>query len=119
MTPEMADSERARPTLVEQACRNLWAAALAQAVEDFLTEPMDLRSLPACVGRSRRYEYGRSLLNQHELRAVRVYRWLFEDGLDETGSAGWVCEALGLDLEYVRRRAKERRTLMRTFMTVS
>ena len=100
---EMADSDRARPNRVEQACRNLWAAVLAQAVEDFLAGSADIGRLQlGSMGRSRRYTYGASMQNQYELMAGRVSKWLFKDNGGDTGSFLWICEALGLDRGYVR-----------------
>ena len=121
---EMDDTLRARPNLAEQACRNLWAAVLAQAVEDYLTEPADLsRYMLIHTSRSRKYQYEQSMRNQYELQTARVTTWLFEDDRVEVGAFPWICEALGLDRGYVRQRARERKAAngrsMRTFMTVS
>ena len=115
---EMDDALRARPNLAEQTCRNLWAAVLAQAVEDYLVEPGDFARFMPSASRSRRYNYAQSMRNQHERRQDRVATWLFEDGRIEPGSLAWICDALGLDKGYVRQRAKRRRSPMRTFMTV-
>ena len=121
---EMVDALRAQPNKAEQACRNLWAAVLAQAAEDFLSEPVDVGRLQlGSMGRSRRYAYGESLRNQQELMAGRVSKWLFEDSGGDVGSFPWICEALGLDRGYVRQHARARKASkgrpMRTFMTVS
>ena len=116
---EMDDTLRVRPTLAEQACRNLWAAVLAQAVEDYLAEPGNFARFISNVSRSRRYNYAQSMRNQHERRQDRVTAWLFEEEtVGDAGSFPWICDVLGLDRSYVRQRAKMRRVPMRTFMTV-
>ena len=116
---EMDDTLRARPNLAEQACRNLWAAVLAQAVEDYLAEPGDFARFVPSACRSRRYDYAQSMRNQHNRQATRVARWLFEEETArDVGSFPWICDTLGLDRGYVRQRATMRRSPMRTFMTV-
>lgn len=119
---EMDDSMRACPNLAEQACRNLWAAVLAQAVEDFLAGPEALSRFTPHASRSRQYNYARSMQNQYDLMTTRVQRWLFEDAPMEPGAFLWICDALGLDPTYVRGRARVRKAVggraMRTFMTV-
>lgn len=77
---------------MEKHCGRLWAAVIAQAVQD------------AC-GIIESQVGGRT-----ERRRVRdaAMRWLFSASETGTGSLSWICDHTGLNIECVRRFAREK-----------
>mgnify|MGYP001811786053 CR=1 FL=1 len=78
--------------------RNIWLAVINQAIFDLRKDHRSLKSHSArkCGQRS-----------MAKLNSQRARYWLFESRLHGPGSLAWICEHLSLDIDAVRRVARD------------
>ena len=69
--------------------RNLWAAVISQAMEDYFTDPFSMKC---------RSKQKRSLRDKNEAKY-----WLLKSKRKDIGSFFWICAQLELDAELIRR----------------
>lgn len=73
--------------------RALWYAVIEQAIEDYHKDPL--------VNKDKH--------KQSEIKRIKdnAAFWLFRSKEIRIGGLAWICEVLGLSIEYIRKRASE------------